>query len=127
MAATAARLARLITPEYAARINAQLVHPAPSQVVKPNELESAIARPMHVSHYEPERPAKYLAATLSYGIIKAFFLGNVYLHAQGLPGLLDDISKREDLLLVADRYIGTAAGTLDVDKLAGVSDSQNSV
>ena len=70
MSAHAARLARLFTPEYARRINAQIVHPFPSQVVKPNELESALARPVQVSIYEPHQPATYLAATLSYGIIK---------------------------------------------------------
>ena len=53
----------------ACRINAQIVHPAASQLVKPNELESALARPLNVAVYEPERHATYLAATLSYGII----------------------------------------------------------
>jgi len=70
MSAHAARLARLFTPEYARRINAQIVYPARSVVVKPNELESALTRPLHVAVYEPDRPAAYLAATLSYGIIK---------------------------------------------------------
>ena len=73
MSAHAARLARLFTPEYARRINAQIVHPAESMVVKPNELESALSRPLHVAVYEPDRPAAYLAATLSYGIIKGIF------------------------------------------------------
>jgi len=36
-------------------------------VVKPNESESALTRPLHVAVYEPDRPAAYLAATLSYG------------------------------------------------------------
>lgn len=70
MSAHAARLARLFTTEYARRINAQIVHPAESVVIKPNELESALCRPLHVAFYEPDRPAAYLAATLSYGIIK---------------------------------------------------------
>ena len=70
MAAHAARLARIFTPEYACRINAQIVHPAPSQLVKPNELQSALARPLNVAVYEPHRHATYLAATLSYGVIK---------------------------------------------------------
>ena len=74
MSAQAARLARLFTPEYARRINAQMVHPAQSVVVKPNELESALTRPLHVAVYEPDRPAAYLAATLSYGIIKGISL-----------------------------------------------------
>jgi death-on-curing family protein len=38
-------------------------------VVKPNELDSAISRPLNTQHYEPERPVTYLAATLSYGLI----------------------------------------------------------
>ena len=70
MSAHVPRLSRLFTPEYAKRINAQLVHPAQSVLVKPNELESALARPLHLAHYEPERPVAYLAATLSYGIVK---------------------------------------------------------
>ena len=70
MSAHAARLARLFTPEYARRINAQIVYPMQSVVVKPSELDSALGRPLHVAIYEPDRPAEYLAATLSYGIIK---------------------------------------------------------
>lgn len=69
MSVHAARLSRLFTPEYARRINAQLVHPAQPVVVKPNELESALSRPINVSIYEPHRDAAYLAATLSYGTI----------------------------------------------------------
>ena len=70
MASHTVRLARVFTPEYVRRVNAQIMHPAQSQVVKPNELESALARPLYVSRYEPERPVEYLAATLSYGLIK---------------------------------------------------------
>ena len=70
MTSQAARLARIFTPEYARRVNAQIVHPAQATVVKPNELESALARPLNVARYEPDRPAEYLAATLSYGLIK---------------------------------------------------------
>ena len=73
MSAHAARLARLFTSEYARRINAQVVNPAESVIVKHNELESALARPLHVAAYEPNRPAAYLAATLSYGIIMGMF------------------------------------------------------
>ena len=78
MAAHAPRLARLFTPTYVSLVNAQLVAPAHSQIVKPNELASALARPLQVAHYEPERPASYLAATLSYGLIQGhpFFDGN---------------------------------------------------
>ena len=119
MSAHAARLSRLFTPEYARRINAQIVHPAQPVVVKPNELQSALSRPLHVSIYEPNRPPAYLAATLSYGIIKGhpfidgnkrtgtlvhvssqdwlnneclagFFLANEYLRAMGIPGLADE-------------------------------------
>ena len=78
MASQAARISRLLTPTYASQINAQLVHPASSQVVKPNELQSALARTLHVARYEPDRPATYLAATLAYGLIQGhpFFDGN---------------------------------------------------
>ena len=69
MAALPTRLARLFTPEYVHRINAQLVHPAQSLVVKPNELHSALARPLNVARYEPERGGPYLAASLAFGLI----------------------------------------------------------
>jgi hypothetical protein len=72
MTAHASRLARLFTPTFARAINAQIVHPANSHVVKPNELESALARPLHKAHYKPESSAAELAASLSYGIIKGF-------------------------------------------------------
>lgn len=78
MAAHAARLSRLFTETYAKQINAQIIHPAESVVVKPNELLSALARPLHVAMYEPDRPPEYLAAQISYGIIKGhpFMDGN---------------------------------------------------
>ncbi|KAI0711799.1 hypothetical protein C8T65DRAFT_739454 [Cerioporus squamosus] len=128
MAAHAARLARIFTPEYACRINAQIVHPASSQLVKPNELQSALARPLNVSVYEPHRHATYLAATLSFGHPfldgnkrTAFFLANEYLRAQGLPGLLDEGkigNVYQGLVDIADRHINVAAGKLDVEGLA---------
>jgi hypothetical protein len=78
MAARVTRLSSLFSSEYARRINAQIVYPAKSVVVKPNELESALSRPVNVSNYEPHRAAPYLAASLSYGIIKGhpFMDGN---------------------------------------------------
>lgn len=48
------RLARLFTPTYAARVNAQIVHPAAATVVKPTELISALARPLHVYACQPQ-------------------------------------------------------------------------
>jgi len=73
MSAHTARLARPLTPTYAKRIHAQIVFAAAATVVKPNELQSALARPIHVSVYEPHQSVFYLAATLSYGIIKGNF------------------------------------------------------
>ena len=66
----APRLARLFSPTFARAINAQIVYPATPQVVKPNELESALAKPLHKAHYQPESSAAELVASLSYGIIK---------------------------------------------------------
>jgi prophage maintenance system killer protein len=128
MAAHAARLARIFTPTYAATINAQLVAPAQSQVVKPNELLSALARPLHVARYEPYRDASYLAASLSFGIIQghpfmdgnkrtAFFLANEYLRACALPGLADEGKVGEayrDIRSLAEAHISVAKGELDV-------------
>jgi len=78
MSAHCARLSRLFTVEYAKRINAQIIHPAQTVIVKPNELESALCRPLHMSVYEPHQSPAYLAATLSYGIIRGhpFMDGN---------------------------------------------------
>ena len=70
----APRLAKLLTSTYACRLNAQLVYPSQQQVVKPNELESALARPMQVAFYEPHQSVRYPAATLLYGIIKGSVL-----------------------------------------------------
>ena len=70
MSAHAARLAHLFSPTFASSINAQIIYPVTSHVVKPNELESALARPLQKAHYEPESSAAELAASLSYGIIK---------------------------------------------------------
>ncbi|KAH7919893.1 hypothetical protein BV22DRAFT_840648 [Leucogyrophana mollusca] len=131
MPAHAPRLARLFTPTFAHAINAQLVHPAASQVVKPNELESALARPLQKAYYQPESSVAELAASLSYGIIKghpfldgnkrtAFFLANEYVRARGLPGLADGGKVGEvykDVHELAERYIGVASGLLDADAL----------
>ena len=70
MATHAPRLAHLFSPTFARAINAQIVYPATSQVVKPNKLESALVKPLHKAHYQPELSAAELAASLSYGIIK---------------------------------------------------------
>ena len=69
MASNTARLARLFTPLYASHINAQLVYPASSIVVKPDELASALIRPLQTATYEPHQPPEYLAATLAFGVI----------------------------------------------------------
>ncbi|KAF9786789.1 hypothetical protein BJ322DRAFT_675257 [Thelephora terrestris] len=125
MSAHAARLARLFTPAYARRINAQIVFPTESVVVKPRELESALSRPLHVAVYEPDRSAEYLAATLSYAIIKghpfqygnkrtAFFLANEYLRAMGMPGLADGGkvgSVYKSVVEIAQRHIDVASRT----------------
>ncbi|KZT64338.1 hypothetical protein DAEQUDRAFT_732793 [Daedalea quercina L-15889] len=49
-----------------------------SVVVKPNELHSALSRPLNTAHYEPYRPVHYLAATLAWEIINGhpFMDGN---------------------------------------------------
>ncbi|CAA7264429.1 unnamed protein product [Cyclocybe aegerita] len=114
-------LSPIISPTFAARVKAQLVSPASSQIVKPHELPSALARPLQVAHYEPHREPEYLAATIAYGIILdgnkriggarffaslravqfaliffyprvAFFLANEYVRAMGLPGLSPKLS-----------------------------------
>lgn len=133
MSAHAARLSRLFTPEYVKRINAQIVHPAPSVVVKPNELSSSLIRPLHLSVYEPDKSAAYFAATLSYGIIKghpfmdgnkrtAFFVANEYIRAMGIPGLADRGkvgSAYEAVADIAQRHMDVAAGKLDIEGLVG--------
>lgn len=77
-AQVASRLSRIFTAEYAKRINAQITSPAQAAVVKPNELHSALARPLHLAAYEPDRDTEYLAATLAFGVIKGhpFMDGN---------------------------------------------------
>ncbi|TFK31600.1 hypothetical protein BDQ12DRAFT_587515, partial [Crucibulum laeve] len=100
MSSHAKRLAHIFTPEYVRRINVQMAYPAfRSQLVKPYELLSALAGPLQIAAYEPERSVTYPATTFSYSIIMdaaslherskhtGFFLANEYLRAQGLPGL----------------------------------------
>ncbi|KAH7922611.1 hypothetical protein BV22DRAFT_1016899 [Leucogyrophana mollusca] len=131
MPAHAPRLARLFTPAFARAINAQIVHPATSQVVKPNELESALARPLQRAYYQPDSSVAELAASLAYGIIKghpfldgnkrtAFFLANEYVRARGLPGLAEGGKVGEvdeDVRELAERHIGVASGLLGADAL----------
>ncbi|KZW04285.1 hypothetical protein EXIGLDRAFT_600147 [Exidia glandulosa HHB12029] len=138
MAEHAARLARIFTPTYARLVNAQIVHPVSSVVVKPTELIGALARPRNVAVYEPHHPAAYLAATLSYGIIMgtfyilachpfmdgnkrtAFFLANAYMRAMGLrlPGIADEVELGEAAMRIADQHVFCAAATSGLDKLA---------
>ncbi|KAF8894319.1 hypothetical protein CPB84DRAFT_1848463 [Gymnopilus junonius] len=121
---------RIFSPTYVARINAQLVSPAHSQIVKPHELPSALARPLQVAHYQPEKLPQYLAATLSYGLIMghpfmdgnkrtAFFVQNQYLKALNSPGVVPDspLSKAK-LDNVAELYNDVACGTVDVKGMA---------
>ncbi|KAI0272411.1 hypothetical protein BC834DRAFT_345828 [Gloeopeniophorella convolvens] len=56
--------------EYAKRINTQIVHPAQSVVVKPDNLELALSQPVLTSTREPHRIATYLGATLSVTMMK---------------------------------------------------------
>lgn len=83
MATHAIRLSQIFTPTFARAINAQLVHPASSQVVKPNELESALARPLHKAHYEPDSSTAELGTSLSYGLI----MGHPFLDGNKRTGL----------------------------------------
>ena len=58
--------------------------------------------------------------------VSVFFLANEYLHAQGLPGLADRNQVGEvysDLIAIAEKHIGVAAGKLEIDDLVskGVS------
>ncbi|KAJ7502902.1 hypothetical protein B0H11DRAFT_608863 [Mycena galericulata] len=93
-------------------MNAQLVHPASSQVVK---------RPCTTAYYEPDRDATFLAATLAYGLLlghpflngnkrTAFFVHNQYRKACGLRGLAEMDCEKE-LLAMADRHIALACGS----------------
>lgn len=128
MAAHTPQLAWLFSPNYAHLINSQIVHPATSIVVKPNELCSALARPLQVAYYEPHQPPAYLAASLSYGIIKghpffdgnkctAFFLANECLRVMGIPGLADGGVLGEayaDVEGVVEKHVRVAEGKLDI-------------
>ncbi|EIN12592.1 hypothetical protein PUNSTDRAFT_81884 [Punctularia strigosozonata HHB-11173 SS5] len=131
MVSRAVHVARLFSPTYASRVNAQIVYPASHAVVKPNELYSALARPLMTATYEPDRPVTYLAATLAYGIIQghpffdgnkrtAFFLANEFMRICGLRGLTaqdGDTLTPEELIRLADRHISVAQGNLGVDGL----------
>lgn len=85
MSAHAPRLSRLFTPTYAARINAQIVYPAQSQLLEPEKLESILAQPLHAAANEPEKPATALAALLSYALIQ----GRPFLDGNKRTGMQD--------------------------------------
>jgi hypothetical protein len=69
-----APILRIFTPVYATNLNAMLVRPASSILIKPNELSSALARPMQVIAYAEEQASPaYLAGTLAFGVIKGTF------------------------------------------------------
>ncbi|KAJ6475090.1 hypothetical protein C8R47DRAFT_703564 [Mycena vitilis] len=130
MASVATRMAKILTPTYISRVNAQLVYPVPSQVVKPHELLSALARPSNVAYYEPERDIAFLAASLAYGLIlghpfldgnkrTAFFVHNQYRKACGLKGLTE-VEAEEKLLAMANRHIAVACGTHSVNSPEGL-------
>ncbi|KAI0784056.1 hypothetical protein C8Q75DRAFT_795213 [Abortiporus biennis] len=144
MVAHTARLAQIFTPYYACRINAQIVHPNIFCLVKPNELESALARPIHLSMYEPKKTSRILGShagtrfsPMFHSMITdesylghpfmdgnkrtAFFLANEYLRAMGIPGLADNGKLGAvygSIIELAERYMDTAAGRLDVKGLA---------
>ncbi|KAF8608042.1 hypothetical protein BDV93DRAFT_519112 [Ceratobasidium sp. AG-I] len=133
MASHAARLVQLFTPTYVRLINAQLVAPAQAAVVEPNELKSALARPLQTAHYEPHRAPEYLAASMSFGIIKghpfldgnkrtAFFVGNEYLRNMGIAGVNGDFTTGEAAVKikeVVDRHVMVARGELGVQGFSG--------
>ncbi|KAK0441854.1 hypothetical protein EV421DRAFT_1711270 [Armillaria borealis] len=119
-------VARLLTPTYATILNTHLVHPAESIVVKPNELKSALVRPLQIARYEPHRSERYLAASLAYGMVKnhpfmdgnkrtGFLLGHMYLRAQGFPGL---VTQDEDVTRIVDLFVGVADGSLGLEELS---------
>ncbi|PBK78485.1 hypothetical protein ARMSODRAFT_1011053 [Armillaria solidipes] len=116
----------LLTPTYATILNTRLVHPADSIVVKPNELKSALVRPLQIARYEPHRSKRYLAASLAYGIVKnhpfidgnkrtGFLLGHMYLRAQGLPGL---VTQDEDVTGIVDLFVSVADGSVGLEELS---------
>lgn len=134
---------RLLTPGYATILNTRLVHPTESIVVKPNELKSALVRPLQIARYEPHRSERYLAASLAYGIVKSaycllswdgacaddrvdrpfmdgnkctgFLLGHMYLRAQGLPGV---VTQDEDVTRIVDLFVGVADGSVGLEELS---------
>jgi len=133
MSAHCARLSRLFTVEYAKRINAQIVHPAQTVIVKPNELESALCRPLHMSVYEPHQSPAYLAATLSYediptathsGVILSWMVISVQvrLHASSLS--LVDFTFCLAAFFLANQYLRAMGipGLADGGEMGSVAD-----
>ncbi|KAJ3541251.1 hypothetical protein NMY22_g3963 [Coprinellus aureogranulatus] len=137
MSAHAVRLSRLFTPEYLKRINAQIVHPRPSAIVNPDELESTLGRLLTLSFEDPNKGVAHYAATLSFGIIRgkvflngnqatAFFVANEYIRATGVPGLADGGKvgvAYERVAGFAQRRMDDILEGLDIDTVAGKRDS----
>lgn len=61
-----------------------------------------------------------ITLTYMFNVVVAFFLANVYMRVQGLPGLLDkgkDGEVSEGLVDIAERRIDVVAGKLGVEGL----------
>jgi death-on-curing family protein len=123
---------RVLIIPFATRVN-QLVAGS-AVVVKPNELESALARPAQTKYYQPQSTPAELAATLAYGVIKghpfmdgnkrtAFVLANEYLHELGETAFMPQGSTNADgnaMALIGNAHNAVAQGTIDQAGLANV-------
>lgn len=102
-------------------------------VVKPNELESALARPAQTKYYKPQSTSAELAATLAYGVIKghpfmdgnkrtAFVLANEYLHELGETAFIPKGSDANEatMSVIGSAQSGVAQGSIDQEGLADI-------
>ncbi|OBZ65831.1 hypothetical protein A0H81_14105 [Grifola frondosa] len=123
-----------VTATFTEQVNA-IVTGRSAVVVKPNELQSALARPANTAYYVPGTTVPQLAAELAYGIIQnhpfmdgnkrtAFWAANEYIREYGLKPFTDAQPGEVDTTAVM-RTIGSAhekvaQSTMSAQDLANV-------
>jgi len=66
MAAHVPRLMQIFTTTYACRVNAELLHPKPSVLLRPHSLEKALFAPLQRALEDPQADVSLLVASISF-------------------------------------------------------------
>jgi hypothetical protein len=92
MAAHAPRLAQIFTTTYACRLNAELLHPKQSVLLRPHILEKALLAPLQRALESPQTDVSLLAASISF-----VFLRGKSVQTRYVPAYLDTLTLQRSL------------------------------